>query len=103
MITSCSSEGLFLLGDDLLRFVLSFLGVDMVLPFACVSKSAPRLMPIESLVEHFSRHKRMEEPYLHLETRVRCVVNHHLGGIVCLGYLLVYSYPTLILRLSQKE
>ena len=68
-----SLEGLFLLGDDVLRFVLSFLGVDMALPFACVSKSALRVTLLASGGELRTRKE------CFLETRDLCVYSREVG------------------------
>ena len=73
MSISGSSEGLFLLGDDLLRVVLSFLGVDMALPFACVSKSALRVTLLASGGELRTRKE------CFLETRDLCVYSREVG------------------------
>ena len=73
MSASVSPESLFLLGDDLLRFVLSFLGVDMALPFACVSKSALRVTLLASGGELRSRKD------CFLETRDLCVYSREVG------------------------
>ncbi len=73
MSASCSPEGLFLLGDDLLRVVLSFLGVDMALPFACVSKSALRVTLLASGGEIRTRKD------CFLETRDLCVYSREVG------------------------
>jgi hypothetical protein len=73
MSASVSPESLFLLGDDLLRVVISFLGVDMALPFACVSKSALRVTLLASDGELRTRKE------CFFETRDLCVYSREVG------------------------